>query len=324
MFGSIRTRSPLQSLEDAMDEQQTGPRLRDPSPAAIGAERDHWLNTETIGRERFRLLLQQWLKRNGWSLAVVSRLAELALLAKADTTVPDWTAGMPLKAGDWVNHRGHAWEAIGSPLSEPAEDDPGWREVGLTSRLHASGMNLFLRNRNRTLTSTFFLEVGRLNEWVAAVQKGAAAVPQDARLQELVAQAAVLCDDEGLYGPEEMLSIATGRLIPPAFDAASAAVSRQPASGVPARQLRAAAAAAGLDIIDDWPEIARMYPSTEPARLERLQQVLRGTGSWDPQQEEDEHAAALVLLQALAQRRGGGSAAAEAAPAVSDQKVTQG
>jgi hypothetical protein len=285
-----------------MDQQQTAPRQRDPAPVAAGAGRDHWLTTETVGRERFRLLLQQWLKRNSWSLAVTSRLSELALLAQADAPVPDWSAGMPLKAGDWVNHRGHAWEALGSPLSEPVEGDPGWAEVGLTSRLHASGMNLFLRNKNRTLTSTFFLEVGRLNEWVAAVQKGDAAAPQEPRLQELVLQADVILDEEGVFGPEEMLSIATGRLMPPNLDGASSAAADQSSSGVPARQLRAAAAAAGLDIIDDWPEIAGMYPSTDPARLERLQQVLRGIGSWDPDQEEDERVASLVLLQALEQR----------------------
>jgi hypothetical protein len=72
---------------------------------------------------------------------------------------------------------------------------------------------------------------------------------------------------------------------------------------VSARQLRTAAAAAGLDIIDNWAEIAAMYPSTDPVRLERLQQVIRGLATWDLQQEEDERVGALVLLQALENHR---------------------
>lgn len=286
-----------------MEQQQTKQRIAGAASGPIGAQRDDWLTTEIRGREQFRLLLQQWLRRNNWSLAVTSRLAELALLSHASVPLPDWTAGMPLEAGVWVNHRGHAWEAIGSPLSEPVDGDPGWRELGLTSRLHPSGMNLFLRGKNRTLTSTFFLEVGRLNEWVAAVQAGKAAAPTEPRLSELVAAATVLADDQGALGPEELLSIAIGRMTAPLLDQAGATSSQPSIGGVPARQLRAAAAAAGLDIIEDWEEIARMYPTTDQARLERLQQVLRGIASWDPEQEEDERVATVVLLQALEDRR---------------------
>lgn len=255
---------------------------------------------ETIGRDRFRLLLQQWLKRNNWSFAVVSRLAELALLAQAKTPVPDWTAGMPLQPGSWVNHKGHAWEAVGTPLSEPAEGDASWLDVGRTSRLHASGLNLFLRNKNRTLSATFLLELGRLNEWVAKVQAGHAAPPSEQRLKDLVTHACVIKDADGALGPEELLSIATGRAEPPPWPCESAT---DPAAttAVPARQLRAAAAAAGLDIIDDWQAISEMYPTGDPIRLERLQQLLRGLVQWDSQQEEDEQAACLVLLQRLQQ-----------------------
>ncbi len=299
-----------------MDQQQSKPRALAASHAPPGASRDHWLTTETIGRERFRVLLKQWLERNGWSLAVTSRLAELALLAASDAPVPDWAAGMPLQPGDWVNHKGHAWEAIGTPLSEPAEGDSGWREVGLTSRLHASGLNLFLRGKNRTLTSTFFLEVGRLNEWVADVKSGKRPPPEEARLQELLRQAAAITDEQGALGPEEMLSIAVGRIQPPPWPGSPAL--SEAGEGVPARQLRAAAAAAGLDIIEDWPAIAAMYPSTDPARLERLQQVLRGLGQWDQGQEEDERLACLVLLQKLQQH-----ATQEQAPPATRQVVVK-
>lgn len=276
-------------------------RLREPAPAADAAERELWLTTETTGRDRFRSLLQQWLKINGWSLAVTSRLAELALLAKAGEPIPDWMAGMPLTAGSWVNHRGHAWEAIGLPRSEPAADNPGWREVGLTSRLHASGINLFLRGKNRTLTSTFFLEVGRLNEWIAAVQAGNSAAPQEDRLQGLVIQATVLRDEEGVLGPEEMLSIAVGRLMPPALGQPKrlTATTSSAELVVPARALRAAAAGAGLDIVEDWQQIADLYPSDDPQRLSRLQQVLLGQSSWSTAEAEDEHLASQVLLQKL-------------------------
>lgn len=282
-----------------MDQQQSKPRGLAASHAFTGAGRDHWLTTETIGRERFRVLLKQWLARNNWSLAVTSRLAELALLAASDSPVPDWAAGMPLQPGDWVNHKGHAWEAIGSPLSEPADSDPGWREVGLTSRLHASGLNLFLRGKNRTLTSTFFLEVGRLNEWVADVKAGKRPPPEEGRLQELLNQAAAITDEQGALGPEEMFSIAVGRIQPPPWPGTAAP--SEAGDGVPARQLRAAAAAAGLDIIEDWQAIAAMYPTTDPTRLERLQQVMRGLGQWDQGQEDDERLACLVLLQNLQQ-----------------------
>jgi len=303
MFGSVWIRPPPHRLEYAMalPHQPKPQRPRDPAPPADDAAREHWLTTETTGRERFRSLLQHWLKANGWSLAVTSRLAELALLAKAGEPIPDWMAGMPLSSGSWVNHRGHAWEAIGEPRSEPAADNPGWREVGLTSRLHASGINLFLRGKNRTLTSTFFLEVGRLNEWIAAVQAGKAPAPQEVRLQELVSQATVLRDEEGVLGPEEMLSIAVGRLMPPTMNdpeeppASAASVEAM----VPARALRAAAAHAGLDIIEDWQQIAELYPTDDPQRLSRLQQVLLGQSHWSTSEAEDEHLASQVLLQQL-------------------------
>lgn len=293
-----------------MAQQQTKARAL---ASSGGSPPENWLAVETHGRERFRVLLKRWLERNNWSLAVTSRLAELALLATSDTPVPDWTAGMPLAPGAWVNHKGHAWEAIGTPLSEPADGDPGWKELGLTSRLHASGLNLFLRGKNRTLTSTFFLEVGRLNEWVADVKAGKHEPPADPRLMELVTQAAAISDDQGALGPEEMLSIAVGRIQPPPWPGARA--DAEPGDGVPARQLRAAAAAAGLDIIEDWPLIAAMYPTTDPARLERLQHVLRGLAQWDQDQEEDERLASLTLLQNLQQHT---AKAQEAATAATD------
>lgn len=286
-----------------MGQQQIQPR----SFSALAVEPSSWLFAETIGRDRFRQLLAEWLRRNGWSLAVASRLAELSLLAQANLPVPDWTAGMALKPGDLVNHRGHAWEALGIPLSEPADGDPGWREVGLTSRLHASGLNLFLRGKNRALTSTFLLEVGRLNEWVAAVQAGKAQAPAETRLRELVQAAVVIQDQDGALGPEELLSIVIGRVEPPPWPGPASSTS--PEESVTARQLRAAAAAAGLDIVDDWGAIAAMYPTSDHHRLNRLQQVLRGTGPWDPREEDDERAACLVLLQRL-QRHAQGPAGA--------------
>lgn len=264
-----------------------------------GSEQLGWLTAEADGRERLRQLLQQWQKRNGWSLVVMSRLAELSLLAEAKVPVPDWVAGMPLQTGDLRNHRGHAWEAIGNPLTEPADGSAGWIDRGLTSRLHASGLNLYFRNQKSSLTVSFLLEMGRLNEWIARVQAGNAQPPADQRLSELVMTSTVISDGEGPLGPEEFLSIAGSRLQPPSWP-------DQPATPadvaiVPARQLRAAAAAAGLDIIDDWATIADLYPSDDPERLKRLQKVLQGLAQWDAQQEEAEQVAAYVLLQRLQQ-----------------------
>jgi hypothetical protein len=283
-----------------MSQQQIKSRSTVGAAPMADNDADDWLAKEAIGRERFRALLQQWLRRNNWSLAVVQRLSELALLAESDVPVPAWSAGMALKSGDWVNHRGHVWEAVGTPLSEPADGDAGWREKALTSRLHASGLNLFLRNRNRALASTFLLELGRLNEWVAAVKAGTAQPPAESRLRDLVLAAETISDQDGPLGCEELLSIAVGRLMPPPWPRA-ATVSSTAERGVPARHLRAAAAAAGLDIVDDWETIAAMYPTNDQGRLERLQQVLRGVGQWDPLQEENEQAACLVLLQQLRQ-----------------------
>jgi hypothetical protein len=262
-----------------------------------GSEQLGWLTAEVDGRERLRQLLQQWQKRNGWSLAVMSRLAELSLLAEAKVPVPDWLAGMPLQPGNLVNHRGHAWEAVGNPLSEPAEGAAGWIDRGLTSRLHASGLNLYFRNQRASLMVSFLLEVGRLNEWIARVQAGTAQPPADERLNELVMGSTVIRDSEGPLGPEEFLSIAGSRLQPPPWPDQPAAPAD--VALVPARQLRAAAAAAGLDIIDDWATIAQLYPSNDPDRLKRLQKVLQGLAQWDAQQEEDERVAAHVLLHRL-------------------------
>jgi hypothetical protein len=317
MFESKQTRPSLPRLEDAMAEQQD--QMTTPMPIRLSSQlaKPGWIQSEAMGRERLRLLIEQWLKRNSWSLAVVSRLCELALLAEATQPVPDWTAGMPLQSGAWVNHRGHAWEAIGAPVSEPAEGAAGWIDQGLTSRLHASGLNLFLRNRRASLTVSFLLELGRLNEWVAKVKAGKAAPPVEQRLHDLVMAATVIRDGEGILGPEELLSIAGDRLQPPPWPD-QPIVSRPSERSVPARQLRAAAAAAGLDIIEDWALIAELYPSKDLSRLERLQQVLCGLAQWDAQQEENEQAACLVLLTQLQQR-----AAQAAGPQTPEQAVAR-
>jgi hypothetical protein len=288
------------------------------SPAALPTgDRDHWLTTEASGREVFRSLIEQWLDRNGWSLAVTSRLAELALLAQADEPVPDWAAGMPLKPGAWVNHRGHAWEAIGTPASEPGEGAPGWRDVSLTSRLHSSGLNLFLRRKTRSLTSTFFLELGRLNEWLADVQDGKHAAPADKRLREAVVSAHVLGDLKGAFGPEELLSIAIGRLIP---EPLSRGLGGQPEQRsqkcISGRVLRKACIDAGLDIVEDWAQIAELYPGKEPHRQEHLRQVLLGAAVWEPAQLKDELLATQVLLQRLEDKTAAAAMAPEAAAVV--------
>jgi hypothetical protein len=321
MFGSarIRTNSPIE--EDTMTQQLSSSRLP-MVPSAEGSEQCAWLNAESSGRDRFRVLLQQWLKRNQWSLAVVSRLAELSLLASAKVPVPDWSAGMGLDDGALVNHRGHAWRAVGRPLSEPTEGDAGWHELGLTSRLHASGLNLFLRNRTRNLTCSFLLELGRLNLWVADVQAGRSSAPADRRLRDLVKGATLLSDEQGALGPEELLGIAVGRLDPPPWPG-QLATGAQAIGSVPARQLRAAAAAAGLDIVDDWETIASLYPSSDPARLGQLQQVLRGTSQWSDQEEDDERAACLVLLQRLKNQGAQGDEQEAAADTVIPAVVTE-
>lgn len=280
------------------------------------ADRGQWLTAEVSGREAFRSLIERWLDRNGWSLAVTSRLAELALLAQADEPVPDWAAGMPLSPGAWVNHRGHAWEAIGTPASEPGEGATGWRDVSLTSRLHSSGLNLFLRRKTRSLTSTFFLELGRLNEWLADVQDGKHAAPADQRLRETVASAYVLGDEKGAFGPEELLSIAIGRLIPePLSGGLGGELEQASQECVSGRALRKACIDAGLDIVEDWAQIAGLYPGKEPHRQERLRQVLLGAAVWGPEQLSDELLATQVLLQRLEDKTAAAKAQ-EAAAAV--------
>ena len=284
-----------------MDQQQQ----LSPSPGSeplTPAARAHWLNQEQSGREVLRSLIWQWLDHNGWSLAVTSRLAELALLAQSSEPILEWTAGMPLQAGQWVNHRGHIWEAIGMPASEPVEGAAGWRDVSLSSRLHSSGLNLFLRSKSRALASTFFLELGRLNEWVAAVQAGKRAAPTDQRLRDCVASAHVLRDDQQrVIGPEEMLSIALGRLTPTPLDNSRAAADPPPEC-ISGRTLRAAASAAGLDIVDDWVQIAALYPNQKPEQVEYLKRVLLGTATWGPEKVECEQLATQVLLQRLEER----------------------
>lgn len=271
------------------------------APLLSVVDQEQWLHSITLGREALRKLLEQWFKRNGWSLAVVSRLTELSLLAQSKVPVPDWSAGMPLHPGGWVNHRGHLWQCEGTPLSEPAEGVKGWSDRGLTSRLHSSGLNLFIRNRRPLLSVTFLLELGRLNEWVAAVKAGKAAPPADQRLNQLVQAATVIRDADGPLGPEELLSIAGNRVPPPPWPDTPSTTDA--GGSVSARQLRAAAAAAGLDIIEDWDKIAELYGIDDQVRLVRLQKVLQGLARWTDQQEDDEHNACLVLLNRLEKLR---------------------
>ena len=286
-----------------MDQQQQLSRPPRSEPLTSAA-RGHWLSTEGSGREVLRSLIEQWLDHNGWSLAVTSRLAELALLARSSEPILEWVAGMPLQAGQWVNHRGHVWEAIGTPASEPADDVPGWRDLSLSSRLHSSGLNLFLRRKSRILASTFFLELGRLNEWVADVQAGKQSAPTNQRLRDCVASAHVLRDEQGILGPEELLSIALGRLTPePLVKKQAAAEQQRPPECISARTLRQAASAAGLDIVEDWAQIVELYPGKEPERQNFLRQVLLGTETWGPEQVEGEQLATQVLLQSLEDRK---------------------
>jgi hypothetical protein len=211
---------------------------------------------------------------------------------------------MSLQGGQWVNHRGHVWEATGTPASEPADGVPGWREVSLTSRLHSSGLNLFLRRKSRVLASTFFLELGRLNEWVADVQAGKKTSPADQRLRDCVARAHVLIDQQGIFGPEEFLSIALGRLTPePLVKKQAAAEQQWPPECISGRTLRKAAIDAGLDIVDDWAQILELYPGKEPERQKFLRQVLLGTEIWGPKQVDVEQLATKVLLQRLEDRK---------------------
>ena len=71
-----------------------------------------------------------------------------------------------------------------------------------------------------------------------------------------------------------------------------------------ARDIRNGIKAAGLDLVDDWGVWIQCYPSTDPDRLARIQEVTMGKSTWPVDAVMDEAAAVKIGLARLAQRHG--------------------
>jgi hypothetical protein len=271
----------------------------------------HALERGERGREKFRVLLRRWMARSSWTYAALAGLAEQAVRDVETAGIPDWGPG--LVAGQLFQANGHIWQLlqdppVGSKLptytssSRPTKawDRSTYRHVAPVRRIFGSQVNNLLRGQIQSVYAVTFDTLGVLNGWIADVKAGRRPRPTDRKLALAVETGQVLQDEDGIFGPEEFLSIYLDRLgLPPGLTDATpdeaAAVSTELS-----RRIRAGMQTAGLDLVDDWPQFVAVYPTSNAERLQLLRDVALGLQSWPAQMIRDEEAAVAIALQRLA------------------------
>jgi hypothetical protein len=262
------------------------------------------------GQAVFAELLRCWMVRSGWSYAAMADLAETAVIALEAPTIPEMAVGSRYRAGQLLLANGHVWQARHPvlvqelPRLREKEPSPDWEAVASVRRVFASQLNNLQRQLLRLATCTTFDTLGRLNEYLVAIKAGTLEPPIDERLRRHALDGIVIADAQGPYGAEEFFSVFMGYTKPPILrpdldDRAAAELSAQVA-----RDIRDGIKAAGLDLVDDWGVWIQCYPSTDPDRLARIQEVTMGKSTWPVDAVMDEAAAIKIGLARLAQRHG--------------------
>lgn len=255
---------------------------------------------ESRGKEAFRSMIRAWMIAGDWSLANLSALSEEAFIAmdlKGLQRLEGCT--LPVDEGTTLVHSGHAWRALVKADEEPSDDSRQWKRLGRTRLLHTSGLNQLLRGMTQVVHSGTFENLGRVNLWLEQIRSGEMPKPSDPRLAELCQRGVVIQDAQGVFGPEEFLSVALGRLDSPLnVNVISEREARAESEAV-GRKVRSLMAAAGLDLVDDWPQVLALYPSTAQAKQRQLKLVVTGAGAWSPEQAVAERMAVELLINRL-------------------------
>lgn len=271
---------------------------------------------ESSGRKSFVRMLSQWMERSGWSYQVLAELGEISMTQRDAPNVAVAAAGS-YRPGDVMRHNGHIWRCkrstslaedggvvIDGPIYGKEKLYPDWEHLQTLRRLHASQVNLMILGRNSTLTASALDAFGVLNEWLADI-RGQGVKLDDKRLEEKAAAGWVIQDQDGIFGPEEFLSVFLGRLVPPTDLTRFSPEQASQLSHDLGKRIRKAMADLGLDPIDDWARFVAAYPGESRERQHQLRLVSLGQGQWTPEQIESEEiavAGAIKRLQRQLQR----------------------
>lgn len=261
-------------------------------------------------------MLSQWMERSGWSYQVMAELGELSMTIRDAADVQEAAAGS-YQAGDVIRHNGHVWRCkrstslvedaglvIDGPIYGKEKQYPDWEHLQTLRRLHASQVNLMILGRSATVTASALDAFGVLNEWLADM-RGQGMKLADQRLADKAAAGWVIQDGDGIFGPEEFLSVFLGRLTPPTDLTRYSLEQASQLSHDLGKRIRKAMADAGLDHIDDWARFVAVYPGESRERQHQLRLVTLGQGQWTPEQIESEEiavAGAIKRLQRLQRR----------------------
>lgn len=275
------------------------------------------IQREAAGREAFRQMIRAWMNRSGWSLKVISDLCEAALRTTVASGVPDFSSERSYVAGELVVSHEYVWRAVRASLGGEAPQRPSekqgqksgeglicgdWELVTSLRRLYPSQIHTLERGAAKQVGTGVFDSLGTLNLYLANVRGGRESPPADTRLADKVAQALVIEDADGPFGPEEMFSVYLGRLDPPTSLNRLTEQEAGEESRSLARRIRAGLMDAGLDLIDDWSQFVAVYPTTNPERLAKIRDVAQGRATWSAEQVEDEAAAVAIALAKLRQQ----------------------
>lgn len=285
------------------------------------------LSRQDRGWEDLRRLVSRWMQRSGWSYGLMSELSEQAVRDLEAPGVSDFDPRA--HKGDLLVANGHVWEVlkdlkgrVAAPVHESGEgkrgnwnvDEDHFRHVGPVRRLFSSQVNNLLRGQTRNVYAVLFDSFGLLNQWLDDVQAGRRPTPTVDRLAEGVRSAVVIRDHEGLFGPEEFLSVFLGRMELPETLAEPSEQEAKSMSAELAKNVRAAFRECSLDLVEDWPEFVACYPSSSSERLRLVREVVLGLRSWPTSRVRDEAMAVEIAIKRLQRAIGRETAAASVTP----------
>lgn len=266
------------------------------------------------GRQAFLTMLRAWRSRSGLSFSDAADLCELAMRHDLAPGVPDWLP-RPYARGELVVANGVVWRAkvaitdsTVAPQRKEAATHGGFEPVVTVRRLYSSQLHTLEQGKAQNIGSVVFDMLGTLNCWLADLRRGRAMQPADPKLAEKAAQATVVEDSDGPYGPEEMLAVYLGLLHPPISVTQLTPEQANEQSRQLARRIRQGMVEAGLDLVDDWSRFVAVYPTSDKDRLAKVRDVAQGRATWSSEQVEDEAAAVAIALAKLSRQSAGRAA----------------
>jgi hypothetical protein len=267
------------------------------------------LQKEERGREAFQQMVSAWMARNHWSFRGLADLSEMVTRQLIAPAVPSWLPG-EYEQGALVVANDCVWRAACRTDQSPGQlrdakvgrkraEPEAWVLVTPLRRIHASQVNSLVLGQLKAPSIAIFDALGTLNQYLAKLRSGRGEALADGGLAERAAAATVLEDEDGPFGPEEMLSVYLGHLQPAQSAYRLSPQEASEESRRMARRIREGMATADLDLIEDWPRFVSVYPSSDNGRLTKVRDVALGRASWSAEQVEDERVAVEIALSKL-------------------------